>query len=120
MKKRVIVAGCRDYNNYEEAEKFIDLCISDLKEEHFLIFVSGGCTGADRLGERYAIRHGYRLECYPAEWNRFGKSAGPIRNHQMADISDYVICFWDGKSPGTKSMIEIAEKFGKTIKIKMI
>ncbi|MBE6782575.1 MAG: DUF2493 domain-containing protein [Ruminococcaceae bacterium] len=118
--KRVVVAGCRDYFDYEEAEKFIDLCVSEWSKEHTLVFVSGTCEGADRLGERYAIRHGYRLECYPANWKSFGKCAGPIRNHQMAEISDYVICFWDGRSRGTKSMIEIAEKLGKTIKIKMI
>ncbi|MBP3330402.1 MAG: DUF2493 domain-containing protein [Clostridia bacterium] len=120
MVKRIVVAGSRDYNDYEEAEKFITSCIKDLAEEHTLIFVSGTCRGADKLGERYAILNGYRLECYPADWESYGKSAGPIRNQYMAQISDYVICFWDGKSRGTKSMIEYAMKLGKTIKIKMI
>lgn len=120
MLKRIVVAGSRDYNDYAQAEKFIDLCIKDIPEEYKLVFVSGTCRGADKLGERYAINHGYRLECYPAEWDLFGKSAGPVRNYYMAEISDMVICFWDGESRGTKSMIEYARKLGKTVKIKFI
>ncbi len=120
MLKRIVVAGSRDYNDFACAEEFIDLCISEIPAEHQLVFVSGSCRGADKLGERYALKHGYRLECYPAEWDVYGKSAGPIRNRYMAKISDMVICFWDGKSRGTKSMIEFAQSMGKIVKIKLI
>lgn len=120
MLKRIVVAGCRDYNNYEEAKEYIDFCISKIKKEHTLIFVSGGCRGADVLGERYAKENGYKIERHPAEWKKYGKAAGPIRNREMAEISDYVICFWDGKSKGTKAMIEYSVKIGKPIKIKKI
>ena len=120
MKKRIVVAGCRDYDNYEEAKEYIDKCISRIKNEYELVFVSGGCRGADKLGERYAREFGYKVEYYPAEWEKYGKSAGPKRNEQMAKIVDYVICFWDGKSKGTKSMIEYAEKYEKDLKIKYI
>ena len=71
---------------------------------HILIFVSGGCTGADYLGEKFAKENGYLLERYPAEWEKSDKKAGPLRNKKMAEIADYIICFWDKKSPGTKSM----------------
>ena len=120
MIKRIVVAGCRYYNDYESAKKYIDFCISRIKNEYTLIFVSGCCTGADKLGERYATESGYEIEYYPADWQKYGKSAGPKRNLQMAQTADYVICFWDGKSKGTKSMIECAKKQGKKIKIKMI
>ncbi|MBR6510506.1 MAG: hypothetical protein IKT38_07870, partial [Clostridia bacterium] len=60
------------------------------------------------------------VEKYLADWEKYGKSAGPIRNKQMAEVSDYVICFWDEKSKGTKSMIDYAKKLNKPIKIKII
>ncbi len=120
MIKRIVVAGCRDYNNYNEAKKYIDFCISNLRKEYDIIFVSGGCSGADMLGEKYAEENGFQIERYPAEWDKYGKYAGPKRNKKMAQMSDYVICFWDGKSRGTKLMIDFAIQFGKPIKIKRI
>lgn len=90
------------------------------KERVYSYFLSGGCKGADALGERYAEENGFKIEHFPAEWNKFGKSAGPIRNFQMAKNCDYVICFWDGKSKGTKSMINYAKQLNKPIKVKKI
>ena len=120
MIKRLVVAGCRDYNNYPEAAEYIDFCIKNIKEKYTLIFVSGGCKGADFLGECYAFKNGFKVEKYSADWNKYGKKAGPIRNKQMAEICDYVICFWDGKSKGTKSMIDFAKELNKPIRIKKI
>lgn len=120
MIKRIVVAGSRDYSNYQEAKSYIDLCISRIRKEYTLIFVSGACKGADILGERYAIENGYKIERYTAKWSEFGKSAGPKRNKQMATLADYVICFWDGKSEGTKSMIKYTLQFNKPIRIKYI
>ena len=120
MQKRVVVAGCRNYENYSEAKRYIDYCISAISKKYELIFLSGGCRGADSLGERYASENGYKLEIYQADWERYGKSAGPRRNKEMAEKADYVICFWDGKSRGTKLMIEFAKSMNKPIKIKMI
>ena len=118
--KRVVIAGCRDYNNYEEAKIFIDYCISDIRKDYTVIIVSGGTQGADALGERYARENNFKIERYIAEWDKYGKSAGPKRNKKMAEISDFVICFWDEKSRGTKSMIEYSKKCDKPIKIKII
>ncbi len=120
MTKRIVIAGCRDYNNYEQAKEYIDFCISNIKEKYKLIFVLGGCRGADELGKRYAIENGFEFELYPADWKKYGKSAGPKRNLQMAQICDCVICFWDGKSKGTKSMIDCAKKGNKPLRIKRI
>ncbi len=117
MTVRIVVAGCRYYNNYEEAKGHIDSFIEDIKKEHTIIFVSGGCQGADMLGERYAKENGFEIERYPAEWDKYGRSAGPIRNRKMAEVSDYVICFWDRKSRGTKSMIEYAQGKEKNVKV---
>ena len=120
MIKRVVIAGCRYYNNYDEAKPYIDYCLSNVRKENNIVIISGGASGADAIGERYAEENGFDVEKYPADWENYGRSAGPRRNKQMAEVSDYVICFWDEKSKGTKSMIEYAEKYGKPIKIKKI
>ena len=120
MIKRVVIAGCRDYNNYEEAKSYIDFCLSRIRKGNNIVIVSGCASGADAIGERYAEENGFEIERYPADWKKYSRSAGPRRNKQMAEVSDYVICFWDDKSKGTKSMIDYAIKYNKPIKIKKI
>lgn len=118
--KRVVIAGCRDYNNYDEAKTYIDLCLSDIRKKYEIVILSGGARGADAIGERYAKENGFNIEKHPAAWEIYGKSAGPRRNKQMAEACDFVICFWDGQSRGTGSMIEYAKTYGKPIRIKII
>lgn len=118
--KRVVIAGCRNYQNYAEAKKYIDDCLSEIRKTNRIIIVSGCAGGADLLGIRYADENSLSVERYPADWRTYGKAAGPIRNKKMAEISDYVICFWDGKSKGTKSMLEYSRKYSKPIRIKNI
>lgn len=120
MIKRVVIAGCRDYNNYDEAKLYIDFCLSNIRRENDIVIVSGCASGADAIGERYARQNGFKVEKYPANWGKYGRGAGPMRNRQMAEVCDYVICFWDGKSRGTKSMIEFARECNKPVKIKRI
>lgn len=120
MIKKVVVAGCRDYNNYTEAKQYIDFCISKIRKEFTLIFISGGCRGSDLLGERYASENHFKIERYPANWEKYGRSAGPKRNKLMVDNSDYIIAFWDYRSRGTKSLIEYAKQSGKAVRIKKI
>ena len=120
MIKKVVIAGCRDYDNYVEAKEYIDYYLSKVKNENEIIIISGGAKGADALGERYAKENGFKIEKYLADWPRYGRSAGPKRNKQMAEKCDFVICFWDGQSRGTKSMISYAKEFGKPIKIKIV
>ncbi|MBQ8860091.1 MAG: DUF2493 domain-containing protein [Ruminococcus sp.] len=120
MVKRVVIAGSRNYFDYTGAKEYIDLCLSDLLKKYEIIIVSGGCSGADMLGEKYAKENGLKIERYEARWYLYGKSAGPKRNGVMAKNSDYIICFWDGKSRGTKSMIDIAKKLNKPLRVKII
>lgn len=117
---KVVVAGCRDYNNYDEAKEYIDFCLSRIRKTNDIVIISGCASGADALGERYALENGLNIERYRADWQKYGKSAGPRRNLQMAEACDFAICFWDGKSRGTRSMIEYARQCGKPVKIKMI
>ena len=120
MIKRVVVAGTRNYENYDVAKAYIEACIKEIRKHYTLVFLSGGCRGADSLGERYAKENGFKIERYLADWNKYGKAAGPKRNMQMAKSCDFCICFWDGKSRGTASMISYAKQFKKPIKIKII
>ena len=117
---KIVIAGCRNYNNYEEAKTYINLCISNIRNGNKIIILSGGASGADKIGERYAKENGFEVELYPADWDKHGRSAGPIRNKLMAENCDCVICFWDGKSRGTKSMIEYAKILEKELRVKYI
>ena len=120
MEKRIVVAGSRTFDDYEIAKSVIADCLKTFEGEHTFIFLSGSCKGADALGERYAKEQGYKTELYPADWARYGKGAGPKRNEEMAKNCDAVICFWDGQSRGTKSMIELAQTYNKALFIKRL
>ena len=118
--KKIVIGGCRDYNDYDVFKEFVDSCLSRLKEEHSLTIVSGHCSGVDLMGERYAKENGLGLEIFPADWDKYGRAAGPIRNKQMVEVSDYVIAFWNQKSRGTKSLIAYARELNKPIRVKDI
>ncbi|MBO5510657.1 MAG: DUF2493 domain-containing protein [Oscillospiraceae bacterium] len=110
---KLVVAGCRDFHDYSVASSEIHKHIQTLDAEYSVIIVSGCAEGADKLGERYASEHNLTVERFPAEWDTYGKYAGPRRNAQMAQVADAVLVFWDGKSKGTKNMIENAKKANK-------
>ncbi len=120
MEKYVIIAGCRTYSDYQEAKDYILSCLKISETADQITILSGGCKGADCLGERFAKENGFSLERYLPDWKKYGKAAGPIRNKQMVDVCHQVICFWDGKSKGTKSLIQYAKKSEKTVDIKLI
>ena len=73
--------------------------------------VSGGATGIDSLGEKYAKKNNIPVQLFPADWRK-GKWAGMERNKQMAQYANFLIAVWDGKSPGTLNMIKEANKAG--------
>lgn len=113
---RVIIAGCRDFVDYELLKEKCDFYLQNKKEEDIVI-VSGHASGADALGERYAQERGLQLETYPADWKTHGRAADPIRNAQMASVAHALIAFWDGKSRGTKNMIDTATKRGLQVAV---
>src|SRR5690625_410128 len=110
-KYKIIVAGSRDFGDYELLKKELIQIITTKSVteniEHFEI-VSGTARGADTLGEKFAKEFGYFVKRFPADWNKLGKRAGYVRNAQMRDYADACICFWDGESKGTKHMIDLA------------
>ena len=74
--------------------------------------VSGTARGVDKLGEEWAIEKGIPIKRFPADWDTHGKRAGYLRNAEMADYADALLALWDGKSRGTKHMIDLARKKG--------
>ncbi len=111
---KVIIAGSRTFNNYSDLKRKVS---SILKNQKNITIISGTANGADRLGERYANENHHNLEQYPAMWDIFGKKAGYMRNEEMAKVADACIVFWDGKSRGTKHMIDIAKKYKLKLRI---
>ena len=113
---RLIIAGGRDFNDYGLLKEKLDNLLRNKKDEPIEI-VSGKARGVDTLGERYAKEMGYSIKEFPADWETHGKSAGPIRNKEMGEYATHCVCFWDGKSKGTKNMIEISKKLGLELRI---
>ena len=111
---KVIIAGGRDFDDYP---KLCRICDVILQGQNKVEIVSGTCKGADLLGERYAIERNYHIKQFPADWKRYGKSAGYKRNVEMAVYADELIAFWDGKSKGTKNMIDQATQAGLNVKV---
>lgn len=107
---KVVIAGCRDFNNYKRLKHDLNLFRKTTNVEEI---VSGGCRGADLLGEKYAKENNIPIKRFPANWEAYGKKAGPIRNEEMAEYADCLIAYWDSKSRGTKNMIETMRKKGK-------
>lgn len=120
---KVIIAGGRDFKNYKLLKEKCDII---LRETVVTEIVSGkqmsedsdgNKWGADYLGELYAKEKGFPVKPFPADWTKYGKAAGPIRNKEMAVYADYLIAFWDGKSTGTKDMIEKMKAQNKSYRV---
>ncbi|MCI2230298.1 DUF2493 domain-containing protein [Polaribacter sp. MSW13] len=112
---KLIIAGSRNFTNYQ---KLKTVCNQFLQNQTDIEIVSGAhYKGADKLGEQYAKEKEYPVTKFPANWNRYGKAAGPKRNLQMVNYADALIAFWDGKSRGTLNTIKLAKQKGLTIKI---
>jgi YspA, cpYpsA-related SLOG family len=115
----LIVAGSRNFNDYELLKKSILEFIKELGFNTYqIVIVSGGANGADKLGERFASEYyGMTVKRYLPDWNKFGKSAGYKRNELMAQNADACICFWDGESKGTNHMINLANQYELKLKV---
>ena len=117
---RIIIAGGRDFN---DSKLFEEKTTEILAQYEDIELVSGHARGADAMAEKYANDMGIRVKVMPAEWNKYGKAAGPIRNKQMLDYAleevAVLIAFWDGSSKGTKDMINRAREYGAKCHIVM-
>lgn len=98
------------------AHMFYDHIMS--KKDEPLIIVSGGAAGPDSWAIQEASDK-YKLQTivYPAEWDKYGKSAGYKRNQNIVNESDMILAFWDGISKGTNHTIDLTKAANKPITI---
>ena len=111
---RVIIAGGRDFNDYEYMSTKLNELFKDPNtfNNKTIKIISGMAKGADFLAIRYADENKLTKILFPANWKVYPRIAGFLRNNDMLSIATHLIAFWDRKSNGTKHMIEIAQMKG--------
>lgn len=126
---RIIVAGGRDFKDYNLLSNTIMQYLEDVDDTGIVSnpkqvkFISGTARGADSLGEQFAYTWGYDVVRFPADWDTHGKRAGYRRNAEMAIYASengndgVLIAFWDGRSRGTKHMIDLAKRYGLDVHV---
>ena len=114
---RVLVCGDRNWTDRD----LIKLILSNLdgyRQE--ITIIQGEARGADSLAREVAFELGYLVEGYPAQWEQYGRAAGPIRNREMLDTEpDFVIAFHSNleQSKGTKDCVEEARRRGIPVEV---
>jgi len=118
---RIIVCGSRGWTDRVRVFRVLDGLLPDPADWADVqpTIVHGACSsGADKFASDFARERHIGEHPNPADWNNEGKAAGMIRNALMASAgADVYIAFWDGKSPGTRHMIECATKCGIPVRI---
>jgi len=107
---RIAIVGGRTFQDYDLMKLSIDCFPGD-------VIVSGGAIGADSLGARYAKENRLELVEYLPDWTKYGRRAGFVRNELIIKDSDVVYAFWDSKSKGTESSINLAKKHKKILNV---
>ena len=111
---KLAIVGSKTFTNY-------DYLVQSIKDNFNILeiteIISGGAEGADTLAERFAEENKIKITVFEAEWTKYGRPAGMIRNKDIIKNCDYVIAFWDGKSPGTKDSINLSIQKKKFCKI---
>ena len=119
---KIAIVGYRNYTDYER----FCFIMKEFNVKNASMIISGGAPGIDSLAERWALENGFRkridpneiiekeLLIYPAEWNKYGKAAGPIRNKFIVDKMDIMIAIPSPTSTGTYNSISLAKQAGKT------
>lgn len=113
---RIIIAGSRKHTPTDSA---ISEALSQ-NDWHCTTVVCGMAIGADMAGRRWANSRNIEVDCYPPDWDRYGKAAGFKRNIQMANNADALLAFWDGSSRGTKHMIDTARRKGLKVSVQRV
>ncbi|MDR2199023.1 MAG: DUF2493 domain-containing protein [Deltaproteobacteria bacterium] len=103
---KLVIFGSRGITDIRRVERAVELSgkLPEVTE-----IVSGRARGVDTLGEEFARKRGLPVRLFPADWKRFGPSAGYRRNEEMAAYADFGVAVWDGRSRGTKHMMGLME-----------
>ena len=110
---RVIIAGSRSIKH----GWMVSLAIKQARQQGIdpIEIVSGGAKGVDTLAEQWAARHDIPCQVMLADWDRYGRGAGMIRNRAMSEQAEALIAVWDGKSTGTEDMIRLMKQADKPV-----
>lgn len=111
---RIIIAGSRSFIHYSTLYGVCNYYLKHVPHPHI---VCGHARGTDTLAFNYAKERGLPVKSFHPNWDQHGKSAGFIRNQQMAEFARALLLFWDGTSRGSKSMLQLAEKLGLEIRV---
>lgn len=109
---KLAVVGSRTFNDYATLTMILNKFKKDYDITYSLI-ISGGANGADSFAERYAAINKIPTKIFPADWNKYGKKAGMIRNVDIIKNCDICIAFWDGTSHGTLHDIKLCKQYDK-------
>jgi hypothetical protein len=109
---KLAIIGSRTFNDYALLQQSLEKY-----RPKITLVVSGAARGADSLGEKWATVHGIQTQIFPADWDKYGKRAGFLRNENIIKTCDCAIAFWDGMSKGTAHSISLCEKYNKPYKI---
>lgn len=113
---KLAIVGYRNYNDYNDFSNKINNWI---KEKNITVgtIISGGASGTDSLAERYAKENKIKIIIYHADWNKYGKAAGPLRNTKIVDNSTHVVAFVSKNSIGTYDTINKAKNKKLIVKV---
>ena len=111
---KVAVIGSRVFEGLYLTEDYLD---GEIRKYPDLTIISGGASGVDSIAKQYAVKKGFNYREINANWSTYGRAAGPIRNKLIVELADTIYAFWDEKSKGTWSTIQLAKRLGKTCKI---
>lgn len=111
MRMRVAIVGSRDYLNESAVRAYVRALPPGT------VVVSGGARGVDRWAASEAKECGLEVVEYLADWDRYGRRAGMIRNSLIVSDSDKVVAFWDGVSAGTANTIKSARRLGRELEV---
>lgn len=114
---KLIIAGTRTVS---VSLYFVRDCLDNLGITHhnpdiLSEVISGTANGVDKAGEKFANYYHIPLIKFPADWEKYGKGAGPIRNKQMAEYADALLLIWDGESKGSANMKATMKKLNKPV-----
>lgn len=107
---RVAVIGSRGWQDAEAIWRVLDA-------HPITALVSGGARGVDSIAAAWAKERGIQLTEFRPDYRRFGKGAPSRRNAVIVDLADEVLAFWDGRSPGTRQVIELGRNAGKVVHV---
>lgn len=112
---KIIIAGGRDFEDYNLLKEKCDKILSTINEK--IIIVSGCAKGADMMGEKYANDLGHQIVYFSPNWRLYGSRAGPVRNREMVEYADSLILFWNGVNKDSVDMLEKAKEKNLSIRV---